>query len=139
MGNDNRSVVKGVVDVRQSLVRTRRSLIDIRWTLHAESFVRSFVVEDLDEFVEARLLLKEIGGGWFGSFFFQGEMHAFMTAVLLGMLGLDPFDADARSHQTASLLKLNSACAEAKGTPLSLRMFAGRPRSLKSRSNAAKA
>ena len=27
--------------------------------------MRSFVVEDLDEFVEARLLLKEIGGGWF--------------------------------------------------------------------------
>src|SRR6202790_4508678 len=32
-----------------------------------------------------------------------------------------------RSHQTASLLKLNNACAEAKGTPLSLRMWAGRP------------
>jgi hypothetical protein len=30
------------------------------------------------------------------------------------------------------LLKLNKACAEAKGTPLSLRMLAGRPRSLKS-------
>jgi hypothetical protein len=52
MRNDNRSVVEGVVDVRQSLVRTRRSLIDIGRTLHAESFVRSFVVEDLDEFSE---------------------------------------------------------------------------------------
>ena len=31
-----------------------------------------------------------------------------------------------RSHQTASLLKLNNAWAEAKGTPLSLRMLAGR-------------
>src|SRR5207302_4686790 len=30
-----------------------------------------------------------------------------------------------RSHQTASLLKLNKACAEAKGTPLSLRMVGG--------------
>jgi hypothetical protein len=27
--------------------------------------VRSFVVEDIDEFVEARLLLKEIRGSWF--------------------------------------------------------------------------
>src|SRR6266851_8486109 len=36
-----------------------------------------------------------------------------------------------RSHQTASLLKLNKAWAEAKGTPLSLRMLEGRPRSLK--------
>src|ERR1700758_3723435 len=43
-----------------------------------------------------------------------------------------------RSHHTASLLKLNQACAEAKGTPLSLRMLAGRPRSLKSRSNTVK-
>src|SRR6267378_777046 len=40
-----------------------------------------------------------------------------------------------RSHQTASLLRLNKAWAEAKGTPLSLRILAGRPRSLKSRSN----
>jgi len=51
--NDNRSVVEWVVDVRQSLVRTRRSLIGIRRTLHAESFMRSFVVEDLDEFEDA--------------------------------------------------------------------------------------
>src|SRR5262250_1795373 len=36
-----------------------------------------------------------------------------------------------RSHQTASLLKWNKACAEAKGTPLSLRMLAGRPPLLK--------
>jgi hypothetical protein len=33
--------------------------------------VRSFLVEDLDELIEALLLLKEIRGGWFGSFFFQ--------------------------------------------------------------------
>jgi hypothetical protein len=32
-----------------------------------------------------------------------------------------------RSHHTASLLRLNKACAEANGTPLSLRMLAGRP------------
>jgi hypothetical protein len=36
-----------------------------------------------------------------------------------------------RSHQTASLLKLNKACAEAKGTPLSLRMFGGQAALLK--------
>ena len=65
MRNDNGSVVEWVVDVRQSLVRTRRSLIDIRRTLHGESFVRSFVVEDIVEFAEARLLLKEIRGSWF--------------------------------------------------------------------------
>lgn len=34
-----------------------------------------------------------------------------------------------RSHQTASLLRWDKACAKAKGTPLSLRTLAGRPRS----------
>jgi hypothetical protein len=53
--------------------------------------VRSFLVEDLDELIEARLLLKEIRGRWFGSFFFQSEMHAFMPAVLLRMARYDPF------------------------------------------------
>ena len=36
-----------------------------------------------------------------------------------------------RNHQTASLLRWNKACAETKGTPLSLRMLADRPRSKK--------
>src|SRR5258706_9371922 len=42
------------------------------------------------------------------------------------------------SHQTASLLRLNKACAEAKGTPLSLRITAGRRRSFKKRPNIVK-
>ena len=48
--------------------------------------------------VEARLLLKKIGGGQLGSLFLQREMHAFMAAVLLRMAGLDPFDADAQAQ-----------------------------------------
>jgi hypothetical protein len=49
-------------------------------------------------------------------------MHTLMTAILLGMARLDSFEAaiPSLSHQTASLLKLNKAWAEAKGTPLSL-------------------
>jgi hypothetical protein len=46
-------------------------------------------------FFEACLLLKEICGSWFGGFFFQSEMHTFVTAVLLGMARLDALDADA--------------------------------------------
>ena len=52
--------------------------------------------EDLGKFVKARLLLKKIAGG-FGRFVFPGEMPAFVTAVLLGMTGLDPFDPDAQT------------------------------------------
>jgi hypothetical protein len=59
--------------------------------------VGTFVVEDLGKFVKARLLLKKIGGGGFGSFFFQSKVHAFMTAVLLGMAGLDAFNANAQT------------------------------------------
>jgi len=57
--------------------------------------VWSFLVEDLDELIEACLLLQEIRGRWFGSFFFQSEMHAFMSAVLLRMARLDAFNANA--------------------------------------------
>ena len=52
------------------------------------------MVEDLDKLVEASLLLQEVSGRGLGSFFFQSKMHAFMPAVLLGMTGLDAFDAD---------------------------------------------
>ena len=57
--------------------------------------MRSFGVVDIDEFVKARLLLKEICGSWFSRFFFQSEMHTFVTAVLLGMAGFDALDANA--------------------------------------------
>jgi hypothetical protein len=67
-------------------------------------------------------------------------MHAFVTPILLWMGGLDPFDADAQAEPPhGQLAQMEQACAEAKGTPLSLRMLAGRPRSLKSRSNTVKA
>jgi hypothetical protein len=36
-----------------------------------QSFVRTFVVEDVHELVEARLLLKKIGGGRLGGSFFK--------------------------------------------------------------------
>jgi hypothetical protein len=48
-------------------------------------------------------------------------------------------DENSLSDQTASLLKLNKACAEARGTPLTLRMLEGRPRSSKSLSNTVRA
>lgn len=87
-----------IVDVRQSGVWTRGRLVDLRRALHIQSFVRALVVEDLDKLVETRLLLKKIGGGRFGRFFFQREMHAFVTPVLLRMSGLDAFDADAQAQ-----------------------------------------
>jgi len=60
--------------------------------------VRAFVVEDLHKLVKARLLLKKIGGRGLGGFFLQGQMHAFVTPVLLRMGRFDPFDADAQAQ-----------------------------------------
>ena len=57
----------------------------------------TFVVEDFDKLLKAGLLLKKICGGGFGSFFFQSKVHAFMTAILLGMAGLNAFNADAQT------------------------------------------
>ena len=59
--------------------------------------MRSLVVEDLDEIIEACLLLQEVASRWFGSFFFQREMHAFVTTILLRMAELDALDADAET------------------------------------------
>jgi len=60
--------------------------------------VGTFVVEDLDKFIEARLLLKKISGGRFGGLFLQGQMHAFMTTILLRMAGLDALNTDPQAE-----------------------------------------
>ncbi len=57
----------------------------------------TLLIEDLDEVVEAGLLLQEVGGRRLGGFFLQGEMHAFMAAILLRMTGFDSLDANAEA------------------------------------------
>ena len=61
--DDDRAVVKRVVDARQSSIGTRRSLVDFRRTLHVQGFMWPLVVEDLDEVIEACLLLQEVASG----------------------------------------------------------------------------
>jgi hypothetical protein len=72
-------------------------VVDFCRTFHVQRFVRAFGVEDVDKCVKAGLLLKEVGRGGLGGFFLQREVHAFMTAVLLGMAGLDTFEANAEA------------------------------------------
>src|ERR1700756_2470366 len=101
-------VVEGIVDVRQPGVGTRGGLVDLGRTFHIQSFVRALVVEDLNEFVESRLLLQELGGRRLGGLVLQGEMHALVTSWRApGWMRSMPIPR--RSHQTASLLKLNKA------------------------------
>jgi len=54
----------------------------------------TFAVEDLGKLVKGGLLLQKVYGGGFRGSFLQREMHAFVTAILLGMVRLDPFDSN---------------------------------------------
>ena len=90
--------MEGVVDVGQSLIEAGGWPIDFGRILHAEGFVRALIIKDLDEFVEPGLLLQEVGTGRFGSLFFQGEMHAFVAAILLRVARLDAFDTNAEAE-----------------------------------------
>src|SRR5579872_1076851 len=97
-------------------------------------------VEVFDEVIELGLLLEEVGAGGTGGLLFEGEVHAFMPAVLLGMARFDALDADAQSQPPdRKLERLNKPLGEAKGTPLSERMARGSPRSRKRRSKAVNA
>jgi hypothetical protein len=95
-GDDNDSVVQGIIDIGQSFISATRGLIDLGRAPHAESFVWTFLVEDLDKVIEPGLLLKKVQTGRLGGFFFQREMHAFMAAVLLRMARLDALNANAQ-------------------------------------------
>ena len=100
----------------------------------------TLVVEDLDKFFEARLLLKKIGGGRLGGLFLQSQMHALMTPILLRMAGLDALNADPQAeppHRELAQVE-QRMCGSERHTVIAADV-AGRPRSLKSRSNTVKA
>ena len=56
--------------------------------------MRALLIEVSDEGIEAGLLLQGIGGGGFGRFPFERQMHALMAAILLGMSGANALDLD---------------------------------------------
>jgi hypothetical protein len=67
MGHDKSLVVKRVIDIWQSLVSTRRRLIDLHRAL--QSFVRPFVVVDFVEIIKLGLLLKKVGSSGLAGLF----------------------------------------------------------------------
>ncbi len=97
-GDQDVPVMEGVVDVRQPPIGSIGGGIDLIGTLHGEGLMGPLGVEFVDEFIEAGLLLQAVHARWPCCFLFQGQMHAFMTAVLLRMAGFDTFERDAKSQ-----------------------------------------
>ena len=64
---------------------------------HVERLVRPLAIEAIHERVEAHLLLEHVGRGGARGIRLQGEMHALVTAVLLGMAGRDALEPNAEA------------------------------------------
>jgi len=94
-GDHDRAVVEGVVRFWDASIRMGGSRVNLGRAFHGESFMGSFVIEFLHEDVELGLLLQDVGARRASGFRLQGEMHAFMTAVLLRMARADPLNGDA--------------------------------------------
>lgn len=58
----------------------------------------SLGVVALDEVVEPSLLLQDVVGGGFGGFLLEGQVHALVASVLLGVSWFDAFDVDAQAE-----------------------------------------
>jgi hypothetical protein len=86
--------VKWVMRFGDTSIRTGRSRVNLGRAFHAQGFMGSFVIEFLEEGVELGLLLQDVGARRTSGLFLQGQMHAFMPAVLLRMTGPDPLNGD---------------------------------------------
>ena len=93
-GDHDCAVVERVVGFWDAAIGAAGSSIDLGWAFHVESFVGPFAIELLEESVELGLLLQEVGARRTSGFLLQGQMHALMTAALLGMPGPDSLNGD---------------------------------------------
>ena len=96
-GDADGVVVERIIEIGQALIGTCGRPIDFGRTFHTEALVRTLVVKLLDEMIEPGLLLKTVEARGTRRFLLEREMHAFVSPVLLGTAGPDPFDADAQT------------------------------------------
>ncbi len=78
-GDQGVGVMEGIVQVRQAVIG-------------------ALCVEFADEIIKPHLLGEVIGPGRPGGFLLQGEVHALMAPILLGMARPDALDGDAEAQ-----------------------------------------
>jgi hypothetical protein len=93
-GDHNGAIVEGVVRFGEAAIGARGSRVDRGRAFHGESLMRSFVIKLLQEGVELGWLSQNVGARRASGFFLQGQMHAFMPAILLGMARPDPLNGN---------------------------------------------
>src|ERR1700730_17767325 len=94
--------------------RLRRGAVKARIALPDSAYPAPgvpLIVVAFDELVELGLLLKEVVAGRLGGLQLQGQMHAFMAAVLLRAAGLDALDLDAEPEPPDRQLAQPEECA----------------------------
>ena len=64
----------------------------------AERLMRSLIVVNPDEVIEALLLLQEVERGGLGGFILERQVHALVASILLRMSRLDALNVDAQSQ-----------------------------------------
>ena len=95
MRHGDRPIVERIVELAEAAVRARSTAHRGRPGPSSPGLVRTLVVVPLDEGIEARLLLEQIGRRRLSGLLLEREMHALVPTVLLRVAGLDAFDADA--------------------------------------------
>ena len=88
-------IVEGVSKIGEATIGASGGGIDLCRAFHVQGLVRSFVVKLLEKVIELGLLLQTVHACGASGFGFEGQVHAFMPAVLLRMTGLDALDGDA--------------------------------------------
>src|SRR5579884_632958 len=84
-------VVERIARFWDAIVLPRGRSVNLSWILHLQSFMRTLVVKLFDKSVEPSLLLQKVSARRSGRFLLEGEVHPFMTPVLLRMPWLYSF------------------------------------------------
>src|SRR5919106_679508 len=128
---------EGVVQLRPAGVGPCGGYIDLRRAAHGERLVVALSVEFLDQAIETVLLLATVHAGRACGLLLPRQAHALVAAVLVRVAGLDALEGDAEPQPPHGRLRqVVEPLGLAKGSPLSERIAAGRPRSLNRRTKA---